>query len=182
MDKEIAEQLYDPKKKYRCPICKKKTSDDSREIYRHILRDHPHEKPKGRIYDQGSIPSGWFKAMYEGIRKRSDVRNPGKIVRDIWKRLSPRKKAQIKSQAAKGKPFKYDLPLPEDHPTRGIGTVRIVMPFNLGEVQVNVSPKAYARILKSGLFERMRRQDGTIALVKRCKSKAGNCNIFIDRR
>lgn len=126
-------------------------------------------------------PKNWFHAMLEGIRKRSDVRNPASIVGSIWRRLSPRKRAEIKRRELKGEKFAYDLPLPEDHATRGSGTVRVVKPFKLAEVQVNVPGQAYSRILKSRLFQRMKRQDGSIALVKRCKSNQGNCNIFVDR-
>ena len=118
--------------------------------------------------------------MTEGIRTRSDVRDPEAIAQSIWHRLSPRKRAEIKRKEEKGASFKYDLPLPEDHVTRS-GTIRIVEPFKLAEVQVNVSPAAFTGIEKSGVFKKMKRQDGTTALVKRCKSKSGNCNIFIDR-
>lgn len=131
-----------------------------------------------QLYDP---PPRWFRAMYEGIRKRSDVRNPGTTVRSIWSKLPARKRLEIKKREEKGAAFKYDLPLPEDHPTKGTGTVRLVKPFNLVEGQANVSPAVYARLEKSGLFARMKRQDGTTALVKRCKSKKGNCNIFIDK-
>lgn len=133
-----------------------------------------------QLYDPGKIPPAWFRAMYEGIRKRSDVRSPAGIVRNIWKRLSASKRAQIQAQAKSGKAFKYDLPLPEDHNTRG-GIVRMVKPFNLVEGQMNVSAAVWERLERSGLFARMKRQDGTTALVKRCKSKKGNCNIFIDK-
>ncbi len=125
-------------------------------------------------------PKNWFRSMVEGIRKRSDVRNAEAIVASIWRRLSPVKRAEIRRKEEKGVPFRYDLPLPEDHATRGSGTVRIVRPFRLAEVQVNVPKSAYGRILSSGLFQRMRRQDGSTALVKRCKSNHGNCNIFVD--
>lgn len=141
------------------------------------------EKGTLRGYDpsQTRPPKNWFRAMYEGIRKRSDVRNPASIVVSIWRRISPSKRAEIKRKEQKGGSFKYDLPLPEDHATRGSGTVRIVKPFRLAEVQVNVPMAAYDRILGSGLFQRMKRNDGSTALVKRCKSNSGNCNIFIDR-
>ena len=147
MDKEIAEQLYDPKTKK--------------------LR----------------MPKTWTAAMINGIAKRSDVSRiqAAGLVRDIWHRLSKRKQVQIAAKALTGKKFTYDLPLPEDHSTKGSGTVRVVKPFDLAEVQVNVSRKAYNALVKSGLFQRMRRQDGSIALVKRCKAKGGNVNIFVDR-
>ena len=147
MDKEIAEQLYDPKTK--------------------------------RL----KMPKSWTVAMISGIAKRSDVSRlqAAGLVRDIWHRLSKRKQVQIAAKALTGKKFTYDLPLPEDHNTKGSGTVRVVKPFDLAEVQVNVSRKAYNALVKSGLFQRMCRQDGSIALVKRCKAKGGNVNIFVDR-
>ena len=147
MDKEIAEQLYDPKTKR--------------------LR----------------MPKSWTVAMISGIAKRSDVSriHAAKLVKDIWSRLSKRKQVQIAKKAITGKKFTYDLPLPEDHSTKGSGTVRVVKPFDLAEVQVNVSRKAYQALHKTGMFQRMRRQDGSIALVKRCKAKSGNVNIFVDR-
>ena len=127
-------------------------------------------------------PSAWMVAMISGIRKSSDVRNPAKIVQNIWKRLSAGKQAEIRRRDAAGEQFQYDLPLPDDHPTRGPeGTVRVVDPFNLAEVQVNVSPRHYKALQKSKMFQRMKRNDGSIALVKRCKSTKGNCNIFIDK-
>ncbi len=140
------------------------------------LYDPKNETEKGRI------PRRWFYAMLDGIRKRSDVSNPAKHCRDIWYALSPSKRADIKARELKGERFAYDLPLPEDHPTKGTGTVRIVKPFKLAEVQVNVSKAAYELIRRSGLFQAMRRNDGSIALVKRVKSQKGNANIFIDRR
>lgn len=157
LDKEISRQLYDPGRR--------KRSGKSRSF-------------------TGRPPKRWFDAMLSGIRKRSDVspQSAKRIVADIWYRLTPKKRAQIKAREIKGEKFTYDLPLPEDFGTRGAGTVRVVKPFHLAEVQTNVSPADYARILRSGQFERMKRQDGTIALVKRCKSQRGNCNIFVDRR
>lgn len=137
--------------------------------------------PKQRILPISGPPRNWFNAMLEGIKKRSDVRNASSIVVSIWRRLKPSKRAEIKRRELKGERFRYDLPLPEDHATRGSGTVRIVKPFKLAEVQVNVPGESYKRILGSGLFTRMKRNDGSIALVKRCKSNQGNCNIFIDR-
>ena len=147
MDKEIAEQLYDPKTK--------------------------------RL----KMPKSWTTAMINGIAKRSDVSRiqAAGLVRDIWHRLSKRKQVQIAKKAITGEKFTYDLPLPEDHSTKGSGTVRTVKPFDLAEVQVNVSRKAYNALVKTGMFQRMRRQDGSIALVKRCKAKGGNVNIFVDR-
>ena len=129
------------------------------------------------------MPKSWTAAMISGIAKRSDVSRPqaAGLVRDIWRRLSKKKQVQIATKAKKGKKFLYDLPLPEDHSTKGSGTVRVVKPFDLAEVQVNVTRKAYNALVKTGLFQRMKRQDGSIALVKRCKAKGGNVNIFVDR-
>lgn len=126
-------------------------------------------------------PERWFAAMKQGIDKKSDVRNPYAIVRNIWARLTPKKRAEIRAREAKGERFKYDLPLPDDRSTRGVGTLRMVKPFKLAEVQVNLSLKDYIAALKSGLFSKMKRQDGTTALVARCKSDKKNCNIFIDK-
>jgi hypothetical protein len=119
--------------------------------------------------------------MLKGIKNSSDVQDPGKIVRNIWKRLTPKKRAEIIVKSKNGSSFVYDLPPPEDHSTRGSGTVRVVKPFDLAEVQVNVSSKDYDELKKTGEFDIMKRQDGTLALVKRCKSQAGNCNIFVDK-
>jgi len=127
------------------------------------------------------LPERWFAAMKAGIDKRSDVRNPYAIVKNIWARLTPAKRAEIRAREAKGEYFKYDLPLPDDRSTRGVGTLRMVKPFKLAEVQVNLSLTDYLAALKSGLFSKMKRQDGTIALVARCKSENKNCNIFIDK-
>lgn len=161
LDKQIAEQLYDPR-------CSK--------------RSCRHKKNKNNKKTKLlTPPKSWFNAMVKGIQKRSDVRNPASIVRSIWRRLSPIKRAQIRNKDAKGEQFTYDLPLPEDHATRGTGTVRVVKPFDLAEVQVNVPAEDYEQIRSSGMFQRMKRNDGTIALVKRCKSRSGNCNIFVDR-
>lgn len=129
----------------------------------------------------GGAPKRWFEAMVDGIDKRSDVDDPERIVRDIWRRLSPIKRAKIKVQDAAGKKWKYDLPLPIDNQTVGRGVIRTVQPFKLAEVQANVSPSTYNEVESTGLFERMKRQDGSIALVKRCKSEKGNCNIFLDK-
>lgn len=147
MDREIAEQLFDPGKK-----------------------KHGLSRP----------PRRWFYAMLQGIKKRSDVSDPAAVVGGIWRRLSAKKRAEIKRREAKGERFVYDLPLPQDCATKGTGTVRMVKPFNLAEVQVNVSRACYAALQKSRLFQRMKRQDGSTALVKRCKSRRGNSNIFVD--
>lgn len=126
-------------------------------------------------------PRRWFDAMVKGIKARSDVRNPYAVVNNIWNKLTPAKKTSIKAREAKGEQFKYDLPLPDDRATKGIGTVRMVKPFKLVEIQVNLSIKDYLAALKSGLFSKMKRNDGSTALVARCKSNAGNVNAFVDQ-
>ncbi len=133
-----------------------------------------------RTFDPNK-PRRWFDAMVKGIKARSDVRNPYAVVNNIWNKLTLAKKASIKAREAKGEQFKYDLPLPDDRVTRGAGTVRMVKPFKLVEVQVNLSVKDYLAALKSGLFSKMKRNDGTTALVARCKSKEGNVNAFVDQ-
>ena len=153
-------------------------------LARHLQVEHPSTKGKMRLNDPADLnkpPERWFAAMKAGIDKRSDVRNPYAIVKNIWARLTPAKRAEIRSREAKGEHFKYDLPLPDDRTTRGAGTLRMVKPFKLAEVQVNLSIRDYMDALKSGLFTKMKRQDGTIALVARCKSENKNCNIFIDK-
>ncbi len=136
-----------------------------------------------RLYDptKSRIPSRWYEAMVRGIKKSSDVRNPYAIVKSIWAKLSPSKRLEIKQREAKGERFHYDLPLPDDRVTKGQGTLRMVKPFKLTEVQVNISPKDYLAALHSGLFQKMKREDGSIALVARCKSQKKNCNIFVDK-
>ncbi len=149
-----------------------------------ILQNPSHEKaydPAPKKHGINRPPKRWFAAMLKGIEKRSDVRNPAAIVASIWKRLSPTKRSEIKRRELAGKPFKYDLPLPDDKTTRGPGTLRMVKPFKLAEVQVNVSLKDYIAALKSGLFQKMKRGDGSTALVARCKSTNKNCNIFVDK-
>lgn len=126
-------------------------------------------------------PKRWFYAMRDSIAKSSDVKNPSAIVGNIWKKLSPKKRAEIKARELSGERFKYDLPVPDDRVTHGTGTLRMVKPFNLAEVQVNLSLKDYLAALRSGLFSKMKREDGTIALVARCKSAIKNCNIFVDK-
>lgn len=149
-------------------------------------RSYVSQKGRRRFHDPapqntGGAPRRWFEAMVHGIDERSDVQDPERIVRDIWRRLSPVKKAKIKIQDATGKKWKYDLPLPADNPTIGKGVIRTVQPFKLAEVQANVTGQTYDEVEATGLFERMKRNDGSIALVKRCKSDKGNCNIFLDR-
>lgn len=182
MNREAREELYDPKK-----VHKAQKYGSHGAAIRQIAKEWKEQKEKsGKISDPASRkssapPKSWFSAMYTGIKNRSDVRNPAAIVNNIWKKLTPQKRAQIKSRELKGEHFKYDLPLPVDMPTKGIGTVRTVKPFNLGEVQVNVNSKDFIELLKSKLFSKMKRNDGTIALVKRCKSNSGNVNLFVDR-
>lgn len=144
-----------------------------------------HEKRgKGHIKGKSSVPpQRWYEAMVKGIRKSSGG-NPYAIVKSIWSKLSPSGKAKIRAREAKGEHFKYNFPLPVDKPTKGIGTVRIVKPFNLAEVQVNLSVKDYLTALSSGIFSKMKRGDGTTVLVARCKSdrpKERNVNIFVDK-
>jgi len=90
--------------------------------------------------------------MVKGIKKSSDVRNPYAIVKNIWARLSPSKRAEIKSREAKGEVFHYDLPLPDDKTTKGEGILRMVEPFKLVEGQMNLSKKDWELAKKSGLF------------------------------
>lgn len=178
--KELKAELKDAKTACQCNTCSqmglydpapRRPGQRTLSSYRQKQKTLPISRP----------PKNWFKAMYEGIRKRSDVRNAASMVVSIWRRLSPGKRAEIKRKEEKGASFKYDLPLPDDHATRGSGTVRVVKPFKLAEVQVNVPGGAYDRIRKSGMFQTMKRNDGSTALVKRCKSNSGNCNIFVDR-
>lgn len=178
--KQLKAELKDAKTACQCNQCSQMGlyDPDPRRPGQRTLSSY---RQKQKTLPVSRPPKNWFRAMYEGIRKRSDVKNPASIVGSIWRRLSPGKRADIRRKEEKGISFKYDLPLPEDHATRGSGTVRVVKPFSLAEVQVNVPRAAYERILGSGLFQRMKRNDGSIALVKRCKSKSGNCNIFVDR-
>jgi len=126
------------------------------------------------------IPARWFEAMVKGIKNSSDVRNPYAIVKNIWLKLSPETKADIKKREAAGEQFKYNLPLPDDRVTKGEGTLRMVKPFRLAEAQVNVSKKDFEAVKKSGIFKPMKRQDGSTCMVARCKSEKGNVNIFAD--
>lgn len=153
--------------------------------YADAIRDQKRIIKLARGYDPtykiSGKPRRWFDAMFKGIKTRSDVKNPYAVVNSIWTKLTPAKKASIKAREAKGEQFKYDLPLPDDRATRGTGTVRMVKPFKLAEVQVNLSIKDYLAALKSGLFSKMKRNDGTTALVARCKSPEKNVNVFIDK-
>lgn len=126
-------------------------------------------------------PESWLHAMIKAIGKRSDITpaEANKIVHDLWRKLPAAKKLSIKKSALKGKKFRYDLPLPNDNKTHGQGIVRMVKPFNLVEVQANVKTKVYQVLKESGLFQIMHGKDGE-RLVKRCKSKKGNVNVFID--
>jgi len=152
-------------------------------LAKHLQKEHPSTKGKMRVNDPAPSqpPKKWYEAMVLGIKRSSDVRNPYAIVSNIWRSLSASKRAELQSRAKKGEAFKYDLPLPQDKATKGTGTLRMVKPFNLAEVQVNLSVKDYLSALKSGLFSKMKRQDGSTALVARCKSKEKNCNLFIDK-
>lgn len=135
------------------------------------------------LYDPAASsrpPKKWFTAMLKGIISRSDVKDAGAVVGNIWKRLTPRKRMEIKRRELKGESFQYDLPLPQDVPTKGIGTLRVVKPFNLVEAQVNVSARDMAAMKRVRIFSAMKRNDGTIAQVARCKSKDKNVNIFVD--
>ena len=194
MDPEIQEALYDPKGKmtWKQFIAAHKSWRTPKGLLdlKRIAAAWKQYK-QGKTYDPGvvrgsqknrsTIPKAWAEAMYTGIKKSSDVRDPCKIVKAIWSKLSEGKKDAIRKQAAAGKTFIYNLPLPDDRPTRGTGTIRTVKPFNLGEVQINVSGKDFDDLKKSGLYDTMKREDGSLALVKRCKSGAGNCNIFVDK-
>ncbi len=124
-------------------------------------------------------PSGWFDAMVRGIKRSSDVRNPWAIVKRIWEGLSPEKKKDILRREASGERFNYDLPLPDDRDTKGVGTLRMVKPFKLAEAQVNVSAKDMQAVKKSGIFKPMAREDGSTCMVARCKSRTP-VNIFVD--
>lgn len=144
----------------------------------------PNHITSKRLFDPKTSalpPTRWYEAMVKGIKRSSDVRNPYAIVKGIWSKLSSSGKAKIRTREKKGEHFKYDLPLPVDKPTRGTGTVRMVKPFKLAEVQVNMSVKDYLTARASGLFQKMKREDGTTALVARCKSPEKNVNIFVDK-
>ena len=179
--KELKAELKDAKTACQCNTCSQMGLYDPAPRRRKMRGQQKLTGPRQKTLPVSRPLKHWFRAMYEGIRKRSDVRNPASIVASIWARLKPSKRAEIKRKEEKGASFKYDLPLPEDHATRGSGTVRVDKPFKLAEVQVIVPAGAYDRILGSGLFQRMKRNDGSTALVKRCKSNSGNCNIFVDR-
>lgn len=184
IDREIAQQLYDPGKLSWQEFVKAHSNWRTPEGLIDLKRISVHwkEYQKGKAYDPAKRPpKRWFYAMLKGIKSRSDVRNPQAVVASIWHRLSPGKQADIKKREVSGERFKYDLPLPEDKATRGTGTLRMVKPFKLAEVQVNLSLKDYIAALKSGLFSKMKRGDGTTALVARCKSPEKNVNVFVDK-
>jgi hypothetical protein len=164
----------------------KGSKQKSMRLARHLRKEHPSTKGKMKVHDPAprsstAPPKSWFKAMYQGIKTHSDVRNPAAIVSNIWKKLTPAKRLAISQKASKTGTFKYDLPLPQDLVTRGTGTLRMVKPFKLAEVQVNLKLSDYLAALKSGLFSKMKRNDGSTALVARCKSATKNCNIFVDK-
>jgi len=214
MNKDIQDQLYDPKRKgetwldfvkshkhIRKPngqLDLKRISDlwhgkDSTKLNdlrisgsrkklarlaNHLRKEHPSTKGKMRLLDP---PKRWLAAMAEGIRKRSDVKNPIQTARNIWERLKPASKQDIINRAKRGEKFKYNLPLPDDRETHGTGTLRMVKPFKLVEVQANVSGKDLEDARRSGLFRSMKRNDGSTCQVARCKSKEGNVNVFVDK-
>jgi len=151
-DKELQDQLYDPQK-----------------------------KKFGLTFDLP--PRQWFDAMRDGIRRSSKASNPNPtaVTMNIWKRLSPEKRKEIIRLSANGKIYKYNLPVPDDKKTKGAGTLRLVKPFRLAEVQVNVSSNDMKDVIESGIFKTMKRADGTICHVARCKSKDRNVNIFVDK-
>lgn len=125
------------------------------------------------------IPTAWYDAMVLGIKKSSDVRNPYAIVKNIWAKLSSATRQDIIKRVAKGERFNYNLPLPDDRVTKGQGTLRMVRPFKLAEAQVNVSKKDMEAVKKSGIFRPMKREDGSICQVARCKGERP-VNIFVD--
>ncbi|MDD5616318.1 MAG: hypothetical protein PHH85_08970, partial [Candidatus Methanoperedens sp.] len=129
--------------------------------------------------DPYKIVPHWYEAMVLGIKKRSDVRNPYAIVKNIWARLPAHTQRDIIAREKSGERFHYDLPLPDDRATHGTGTLRMVKPFNLAEAQVNVSKKDMKAVKKSGIFRPMKRDDGSICQVARCKG-ARPVNIFVD--
>jgi len=135
--------------------------------------------PRHKIKLHSGIPSRWFEAMVKGIKNSSDVRNPYAIVKNIWLKLSPATKTDIKRREAAGEQFNYNLPLPDDRVTKGEGTLRMVKPFKLAEAQVNVSKKDMQAVKKSGIFRPMKRQDGSTCMVARCKGERP-VNIFVD--
>lgn len=193
MDKETQEQLYDPKKTkgtWLNFVKKHKHMRNSRgmldlkgisKLYHDRAYDPGWNSVKSNLRRTYDLPKRWFSSMVSGIRKRSDVPDPLGIVKRIWSNLSDKKKVEIINKERKGASFKHILPLPEDKITVGPGTVRMVKPFNLAEVQVNLRLGDYLHALKSGIFSKMKRQDGTTALVARCKSKDKNVNVFIDK-
>jgi len=154
-------------------------------VYAKLRNKKQFDKYYSRPFDpapiklHSGIPSRWFEAMVKGIKNSSDVRNPYAIVKNIWLKLSPKTKQDIKKREAAGEQFKYNLPLPDDRVTKGEGTLRMVKPFKLAEAQVNVSKKDMEAVKKSGIFKPMRRQDGSTCQVARCKGERP-VNIFVD--
>lgn len=179
----MTHQSYDPAPKKTRSQIEAEIRRDTQELQEHMKKPRSWigkkwDRKIGKWYD---IPKSWYNAMKTGISKRSDVRDPDSVVRRIWSRLSKMRKASIRHKANRGERFKYDLPLPQDMPTLGRGTLRIVKPFKLAEAQINVKTSDMNEVKKSGIFESMRRQDGSICQVARCKSKNRNVNIFVDR-
>jgi len=183
LERELQEGLYDPASKKRIALNKLKAKAKARAKHTKYHDPAPAKSMKKSTIGKSNmrIPKRWFLAMVKGINKRSDVKNAGQIVSNIWKRLTPATQAKFRAREAKGEAFKYDLPLPKDFPTKGTGTVRVVEPFNLGEVQVNVSKSDYDHLKSTGEFDIMERNDKSLCLVKRCKSDKGNVNMFVDK-
>jgi len=173
-------KFYDPKaKKGKLVISGKKKS--MQRLKKHLEKEHPSTKGKMKLNDPKpkAKPSKWFDAMVKGIKRSSDVKNPYAIVKRIWANLSIEKKRNILKREASGEVFKYNLPLPDDRETKGIGTLRMVKPFNLVEAQVNLSTKDMEAVKKSGIFSPMKREDGSTCMVARCKGK-NPVNVFVD--
>ena len=208
IDREVQDQLYDPKRKKGTWLDFVKSHKHIRKpngqldlkrisamwkaydlrisgsrkklarLANHLRKEHPSTKGKMRLLDP---PKRWLAAMAEGIRKRSDVKNPIQTAKNIWERLKPASKQDIINRAKKGETFKYNLPLPDDRETHGTGTLRMVKPFKLVEVQANINAKDFADAQRSGLFRSMKRNDGSTCQVARCKSREGNVNVFVDK-
>lgn len=164
----------DPKKKAKYHRLREEMTKTERVLTPQFIRGKYTEQ---RRFDPKSMPRRWFEAMTKGIMKSSDV-SEGEArghARRIWATLG----AEDRRKAAKAK--RYDLPLPQDAHHSG-GVIRVVKPFNLAEAQIDVTPRVFEALARTGIFQKMRRSDGTIGLVKRAKSIKGNVNIFVDRR
>lgn len=146
-------------------------------VLKAVLRDTGGRRMRSMPFDPAP-PARWLQAMTQGLMKTSDIPESEARVhaRRIWEKMpsGDRRKARWDAKA-------YDLPLPLDRTHRG-GIIRVVKPFNLAEAQIDVSPQTFEILARTGIFQRMRRGDGTIGLVKRAKSNKGNVNIFVDRR